>query len=554
MPDIISKIPIGFNLEGYDFVQTSTTDTAGNTIAGGVNANWSDAILDQGRWLTDTKLKQVQVQITCFQSAPLQYTHEGKKYYGEVQDKADTTGDHPYSITGEASFAGCGIGAIGAILYPPDINNCVNGKLSTRLQEWANNLDRAESRRKDFYVGAAIAVKTLADYLNHFYNLGIDGKVADKLAQKGIVCAETLFNTGGSQGKAFRIRVVDAASRENSTRGTAKTFNHQGQYYQYDVLDINIALLLTNDFSEIATINSKELNETVNQGNLVFPWASSSYNYKKAQIPGYGPKGIAELGLVYESKLGTIINGDRLVFKTKALTDNKEHHIARVRFFVDPENKDIAKSVIPNLPDEFFQTNYSDRATAFFTAASDASQYSSVGFAIVDKSQQIMMNAVGKGYVYAIENGVQKGSPILQAAPAGRTLKYMAIAKPYTSTIYVDCDSFVNWALLEAGLTTNTNLHNGKAGEWTTQKVAQSLEPGYKAIEISNITQAEPGDILIYGKGVSHAAVFDKLEGGSIKGYSFGTQSKANGRAETDLPVGEMASSNLSHIIRIVRI
>ena len=232
---------------------------------------------------------------------------------------------------------------------------------------------------------------------------------------------------------------------------------------------------------------------------------------------------------------------------------NGKQNIARVRFFVDPGDKEIAKSVIPNLPDDFFQTNYSDHGTAYFTATLDASQYASVGFAIENASKRIMMNALGKGYVYAIKNGETKGSPILQAAPAGNSLKYTAIHAPYTNTIYVDCDSFVNWALLEAGLTQNTNLHSGAASSWTTQKVAQSLVPGYKAIEINDITQAEAGDILIYGKGASHAAIFGKLVGGSIQGYSFGTQSKANGRQEADLPVGEMASSALSHIIRIVR-
>lgn len=548
MPDLISKIPIGFNLEGYNFINSTQANTAPTAFVG-IDTNWEGALIDD-QWVADTNLKQVQVQTTIYQSAPLQYISEGKKYYGEVYDKQDK-----HSDIGGGAFAG-GAGAIGARLFAPDINNCTDGKLSPKLQTWAENIDQSEKGRKDFYVGAAIATATLSDYLNHFYNLGVTPTQAYKLGSQKIVCAETLFNTNGSMGKAFRIKIVDVASGDKSRAGTKGTTNG-GMYYQYDVFDIMTSLLLLNDFSEICYFSSKELNTVVNQGDLSFPWASAGYNYKKGQIPGYGPQGIANLGLIFESKAGTQIPGGHAMFKTKGLTNDRSHHVARVRFFVDPENRDKAKSIIPNLPEDFFQTNYADKGTAYFNTAT-LSNYLSVGALIEDYAFKIMrygqyLKNQGKPMSWGT-CGLRKEANQGATVGSGKNSYYIPA---YRSTGgKCNCDAFVNWVLLESGVTNSTSIHNKyNAKDWTAAAINGQLNAGYSAIKVPDITQATPGDILVYdykdGNDGGHCAIFKSLSGASITGYGMGSDDKAGGN--TSIPTGEPSTRTLKEIIRIVK-
>lgn len=559
MPEILSKIPIGFNLEGYDFVQTSTTETA-STPFGGVDANWTNSSLVNNRWVADETLKQVQVQTTCFQSAPLIYAADGKRYYGEVQDSADNKSEFDYSNSGTTAFAGTGAGSIGATLFAHDINDCYDGKLSKKLQVWADNISRAESGRKDFYCGIGIATATVADYLNHFYNLNIPIEKGHELASTRVLCAEVLFNTTGTQGKAYRFRVVDCANRDPKSRaGTAGTDN-RGMHYYYDVLDVMIALLLLNDMSELCSFSSSQLRLTVNQSeDLKFPWASAGYNYKKAQIPGYGPKGIAELGLTFESKAGATIKGDHGLWKTQGKTPDGIHAIARARFFVDPENADRAKKAIPNLPDEFFKTNYSDRGIAIFNTATPQS-FSSINQLIATKASEIMEYA---HYLRAIGRPMKWGNGSLtkQTQPAHTIQldKQTYHIPQWQCGGTCDCDSFVNWVLLECEITNDSNIHNsndkikwsGGAKDWSAAMLNGRINAGYKAITIPDISQAEAGDILIYdyGNGKGHAAIFDSFSGGSITGYGMGTDDKAGGKST--IPASEPSTKSLKEIIRI---
>lgn len=548
MPEILSKIPIGFNLEGYDFVQQST-ETA-PSVFGGVDATWEGGLVDD-RWVSDESLKQVQVQVTNYQSAPLQYEADGKKYYGEARDGQDN-----FSDNGQARFSGPGgDGLIGAQLHPHDINDCTGGKLSKKLQTWAENLNTSEKGRKDFYCGVAIATKAVADYLNYFYKIGTDGNKVTALAEKKILCVEMLFNTMGSQGRAFRFKIVDCLSSGNSTAATKGTINH-GQFCEYDVIDMMTPLLLLKDHSEIAYFKSGTLNEVVNEGVLTFPWASAGYNYKKAQIPGYGPTGIASLGLTHESKAGVIFQG-YAKFKIKTQTKGGLG-IARARYFVDQENAEIAKSVIPNLPDDFFRTNYADKGTAYFNI-SPMANYSSVGAKLADYGSKIMRYARylrGKGSPMRYGGGGELQRKDTQPKEDTATVDN-ATGKYYIPMWRInngvcDCDVFVNWVLLESGITSNASIGaSHSANQWNANMLNQYLNPGYKAVAVPDITQAETGDILVYGRGKtsSHAAIFDSYTGGAITGYGFGTLKKASGNST--IPCGEPASSDLIAIIRI---
>lgn len=555
MPDLITKIPIGFNLDGYDIINSAEQNSAPNAfsvggtaggIMGGVDANWEGGLVDK-RWVADTSLKQVQVQTTVFQSAPLQYTADGKKYYGEVYDGIDD-----YSYTGTGSYTGnpTGHGCIGARLRANDINDCQSGKLSKTLQTWAESLEKSESGRKDFYCGVAIVPQTIVAYLQHFYNINVSGQQIVDVAKKKILCVEVLFNTGGTQGKAYRLKVVDSACGANSKQGTPNTVIRR-MYCEYDLLDIMTAVLLLNDFSDVARVISPELNLVVNNGDLVFPWASAGYNYKKGQIPGYGPQGIAGLGLVYESKPGTQISGSFVQYRTKVHTSDGKQAVARARYFVDPENKETALSIIPNLPDEFFQTNYTDRATTYFNSLANLSNAGTMSEKIRLMAEQcsgVIANA------YTANNPYYYGNGQFTALPAGNSFKY-------TINKYIDCDSFVDWILTELGIKQGppgSISSRKRASQWTPGLLNQYLVSGYIATDLgTDISKAVPGDILIWGKRNSHhAAIFAGLKGSRLTEYGIGLPKYVGRGTPPDpefvaQPHNTMGTTDLSYIIRI---
>lgn len=353
MPELSSKIAIGFGLEGYTI--KSTKETSGGVALsgggggeysgssgggyGGVNVGWSDAELDEDRWLKDTSLKQLVVQTTIFQSCPLKYTNDS----GQVEYINFVDGVDEYD-------------QLGGTAYGTSIGGMIDSSLS-RLKKWESALKTAG--KTDFDMGCGICPRTLIDYLNHFYNLNLDMKSIAPICR--IMNVEMLCNTGGASGKAFRLKVVDSSGPNN---GCKNTNNVQGQHYQYDVIDINTAILLTSNLSEVVKLADVNGKGPINGGKYEFPWKDAVYDYKTGTIPGYSPTAI--LGFSNQkfetgSDLGSYKHGvipKYLNFSSNAHTKGGIA-IARARFFIDEKDRAKAQQLIPNCPDELFKTNYS---------------------------------------------------------------------------------------------------------------------------------------------------------------------------------------------------
>lgn len=103
------KIPLGFGLSGYSSKSSTSNQSqenlnqfnAGIGTMSTSDAVWSGGLVDD-RWVIDENLKQVQVQVSCFQSVPLVYEHDGKNSYAEMRDEV---GDAP-SVVGGGAFTG----------------------------------------------------------------------------------------------------------------------------------------------------------------------------------------------------------------------------------------------------------------------------------------------------------------------------------------------------------------------------------------------------------------------------------------------------------------
>ena len=363
---------------------------------------------------------------------------------------------------------------------------------------------------------------------------------------------KSIFNTGPSQGIAFRLKVVDS-SGNNGYKGSRNVTG--GWDYTYDVLDTMAAILLTPGFESVVTLQNTKYG-MLNSDQLYFPWKNQKYDYKNGQIPGYSPSQLMGLGLSDSAKRVSLMAA--FTWKSHYKAGSQQHAVARGRFFIDAKDKEQAKAIIPNLPDDFFQTNYAEGAIGYFGSSVDLSE---VGEA--SEKIKIMANTIA-GIIadaYTTKNPYYYGNGEFISAQQGAPYKY--ISRNHT----LDCDSYVDWVLTEAGIKQGPagNISGRlKASQWSPNILNRYIMPGYKAIDLgTDPTKAVPGDILIFGKGESHhAAIFSSLKNGALEEYGMGNwryvgRAKAsphNIDALTSQPhPSGIGTSQLSYIIRIVK-
>lgn len=546
MPDIASKIPLGFNLDGYDFLRSANTTPSLYGVSGGVggvNAAWGGG-LDNNRWVADQTLKQVQFEGTTFQAVPLiRVNDEGEKFLCLMTDE-----------TGEVDGQGLSGGSAwaGSIFANCSLSD------TEKLNKWSQqNKAYHEGQCDDFSCGVAVCWVTVRDYLNHFYNLNVTDSQAKRLCGSHCLCVEVLYNTTATEGKAFRMKVVDSSG----DRGYQGSENFYGKWtYTYDVLDTMIAPLLTSDFRDIVVYGNSEFG-SINSDKLYFPWKTQKYNYKKAQIPGYSPTQLLSLGIKDSDQTvgatsGLQIKSHYLAKGVSRKGTKYAHAISRGRFFADPEHKDKVQQIIPNIPDEFFKTNYADGSTnTFIYSLSSAS-----GIAGKIESMAISLAAVVRSAFDAKDPFYYDNGEFV-AAPSGSPFKYQSKNR------CIDCDSYVDWILTEVGVKKGPvgTLSCVKARDWSAESINKYIEPGLKAVDLGrDISQAQVGDILIWGNSESHAAIYKGMENGAIVEYGMGGWSKV-GRTKPNpheiIPetsfVGQphrgMGTTNLTHIIRITQ-
>lgn len=534
-PTATSIIPIGFGLSGYEFMAKKDEQNAASKsfdvgIGVGMDAIWGGGLVED-RWVADEKLKQVQVQVTMFQAAPMIYNCDGEKLYGEMTDYVD---DH--SDIGGAAFGG-GEGSAGARLTREDINGCQGGQMSPRLKQWQSNISQSESGRKEFYMGAGMCPYTLCHYLEHFYGISVDFLTAQRLCEKKCVNVEAVFNTTGSNAKAYHIRVVDSSGKRGFKGGQN---NVKGQVIDYDILDLTMGMMMTKTFSDIITFTHKNFGNVNGGGKLEFPWYDKGYDYKRACVPGYSPEGIAQLGLNFKNMDAVFNPVGHCVWHTQGRTQHGAQPIARVRYFVDPNMQDKARSVIPNLPDEFFTTNYANLGAAEWASGSiDLSQFSDTSQLMIGVADKLAASIRGS-------HAFHYGGPYLR--PSGQPFPTFT-----SGNGCVDCDGYVNWVLLEAGIVNNTGLCNISAAQWTASHINKSIINGYQAVDIGrDITKAIPGDIMVFGlDGAHHCGIYVRGAGSSLVEYGMGNEGRVTG--SKSMPGGTWGTNKLARIIRIVK-
>lgn len=526
-----SLIPIGFGLEGYQIKNNSINATgADGTVLGEGGANgtisaWNDIGYDEDRWVSDKDLKQVVMQCTFYQSVPLKYSNGGDITYLNLLDGIDR-----WDYTGEAAYSTCIGGTIA------DDMRSVN--------DWANKLNG-----RDFDAGCAICATTLAHYLNHFYGMSETTQTARKLLSKRIVNAEVLYNIGTGQGKAFRLKVVDTTGDVGYKGGGN---NCKGQVVVYDVLDNNMSVLLTRGFEDVIRWNSNL--GLVNGGTLDFPWKDVVYDYKTGTIPGYNPNAIKEWTSRSFGKLD--IKADSCGVWSSKSDNGHRQPIARVRFFVDESDLGTARSVMPNLPDEFSKCNYENGAISAMTGGINLDGYSSVGSAIYDMAMKIsnwcQQDSAAKGkwtYSKDASDGASNA-----ARPATYLSQYGWKYEPVSGVQWkMCCGSYVWWVLAELGITKGGSVYGSRAAEMNPDNVQKNLASGYKAISVGRDTaNLQQGDILVFGlNGNSHTAIYDKMSGAKIVEYGMGATKWMSG-SYTGSHAGRDQSS-LKDIIRIVK-
>lgn len=498
----------------------------------GVDAAWSGGLVDN-RWVADDSLKQVQFECTNFQSVPLAYINaEGKKQYVILSD--GTGFKDGVGTTGDSAYAG-------SIFADCKLAN------KSQLDAWGEkNKKYNGGSSDDFSVGVAVCPVTVADYISHFYKISMDVSKAEALAKTHALCLELLYNTTETQGKAFRLKVVDSTGQGGGYQGS---LNRTGGWkYAYDCVDTMGAVMLTKAFADIITLPNTKFG-ILNSDKLYFPWKDQTYNYKTATIQGYSPSQLLSLGLQdSEEKISLCAVGFKAHHKAQG------HALARGRFFADEADKDKIRQVVPNMPDEFFKTNYADGSIANFSF--DLSQFTSVGAAIRDMAAKVMKYAK---YLKSQNNPMKYGGCSIRqyaAQSSSVTIDKESYYIPAyrSSTGLCNCDAFVNWVLLECGLTKDTKIQDLEAKNWSASDLATRLSSGYSAIKVPDITAAEAGDILVYDykNGHGHCAIFESVSGASISGYGMGSDSKCSG--DSSIPAGEPSTSSLKEIIRVVKV
>lgn len=529
------KIAIGFGLSGY---QTKTSDASSSSAmgAGGyATASWSDAETVGDRYIKDDTLKQILVQITCFQSAPLRWQHptDGTTYIN-CYDNVDSFSD--------------------------SINGFSNRIIGCTMDPQLEKAKEAESKLngKDFDSGYAICWQTLSAYLNHFYNLNVGREKiygSNGLLGSGLVKAELFINTGGGEGRAIRLCPVDSAGNSGYKGSSCFPGPHIAKY---DKFDINVSLTLTKAFEGVVKTYSSKHKCPINTGQLDFPWKDSEYDWRTGKIIGYNPKEM--LSWKGKNKFGkandTPADCD-IIFTSKVNTNEFRNGrdvskpLARVRFFTD--NLEAARQIVPGLPDEFAKTNYTEGATAAFNANDDASNYSTIGGLIVNKAQELKAfmateNSKSSSSVFYYNMVSNSASPC--NIPNWRFNYYPN--KDFSNRRAVCCGSFVSWVLGISGICKDGVVTLPTSVSTTPNSIKNLLKPEYDVRDIgSNISQAMRGDVLVFaGGGAHHLAIFDRFENGRIYEWGAGGNSSINSPNAT--PSSSKNQSNLKYIIRIV--
>lgn len=535
------RISIGFGLDGYLLKPKEAPQPSQIVLSfgggGGVELD--------GNYVKDDKLKQEYTDIGTYLSFPIEYMENGEKKVA-IYKSGTSSNETGYTI-GELAYGGATCPLLGAGIAGG--GDSANSGIGQRLAAAETKLSEYKpSTSSDFLVGCAVNANTILNYFKHFYP-DKEIKIADvnKLCSNGLMCAEILFNFGGGKGRVQRIKVIDSCKEEGKILVMSVVFMTQG-LKSYCPLS--------------GTYIEKGYSDARNDG-FDFAFSGKKYNWQSGTIPGYNPSYIKSIA--DSIKFPFNATGNLLQFGNQAQSATTK---CRVRYFVDLNKKGEAQSICPSIPDEFFNTNYSDGESVTYediTSTFDPSAYSDAGSAIYAAAQRISQfvncygsfsSFVGKHkFIYKAKGNVCNG-----AAPTTPTEKWPLNWKPNgPGQGFYDlcCGSFVFWALGESGVTRKSPISCPTTMEFCNRQHIQNvLAPGYEAIDLgTNPAVGQRGDVLIYGKGgASHGGIFDSFNGVTITefGGGCGTGFSNNGtKKDTNQP--SWRPNHLTHIIRIAK-
>lgn len=330
---------------------------------GGIGSAALSGEILTGGWISDDKLKQVAMEVTCFHSVPV---NDGSSYYMAV-DSIDATGGLATGRHGQpSSFDKSALEAT---------KQALNGK--------------------DFKVGASFGICKAGgadghgkEYFDKYYpDLGLTTSTIIKLRNANLLNAEVIVPTSATEGKAFRIKLADEGPwHDNAQSGLW-------------ILDVMSAFAMLDENGDTFSITAKTVSDLY-KSNYKFPFANVKYDYINGVIPGYSPD--AELGW----NVGSTRTLDLIANKVNGLVGK-----CRVKFFIDPSHKAKAEEICgKTLPDDLFTCNATYSAggvgvasgaaiAGVITAGSGAGEFSAAGV-----TDERLLHYINKPIVFSPTN------------------------------------------------------------------------------------------------------------------------------------------------------
>ena len=437
----------------------------------GANIGLSEPELQDGVFVSDTSLKQVYIPMTVFQSFPVQMENGSYTYITDSCSTGDNAGTNIGQLSQSLNGGVCG--------FPDKFDKGI-------LQSQTNSVNA-------FKVGASVGYMYGDNYFQHYYP-EVDWKTGRggdflKLKRNNCLTAEVVIPTSSSEGRPVRINLVD-----------------DGPYHLF-AIDVMGAYCLLDEVKDLFKIQAKD-NEgwkLVGNEKIKFPFASGKYDYINGEIPGYSPSAVLSYRENLYNKNGATPFMDYSGAIKAGPKNKKGHSLVRVRFFIDPKNKEKAEKLVKKtLHEELFKTNYQGETVQIQPInAVDRAVLSADNSTISER----ILNAGIKvsSYLVSVQEGYdQSGRELIPASRKGLS------NFKWVSKHGIDCSSSVAWILAEAGLVdfgnkssiwaANTGIWRQYKSSWPNKELP--LAKGFKGIPVP-IAEVQPGDIVLHDKNKS---------------------------------------------------
>lgn len=293
-----------------------------------------------------------------------------------------------------------------------------------------------------------------------------------------------------TEGKPVRIALVD-----------------EGPQAKF-AIDIMGAYCLLSEVSSLFTINA-DLNGqmiTIDNNTIKFPFKDAKYDYVNGAVPGYSPSAVlpwvtSNPNQLYKGLKSTPFK--RYFGAAKAgPKNNLGHSMVRVRFFIDPANRERAERIAgKKLPDDLFKANYNGETVQIgsnFAFANNLPPNASIWERIYNSGVNVSK--------LLLQRAAQYPGRKLYGAD-GRNLVKVNDGDGFIvkSKFQTDCSGGSFWILVNAGIVLpqgdamwppNTGYMRAYKNGWPSKI---KLAPGIKAVPVP-IDSVQPGDLILWDR------------------------------------------------------